>query len=784
LVGFVWFVVVAFGLVWPAGTIGIEFATGMCAAELFDPIPSWAHFALLIAVPGATAYGILAIHSSWSPARMRRADYLCGLALGVASVYTLLFLPLMPIAVMAILAAGLGLLPLAPAASLIGLLTLSSRLGKSHAGRLPGGWIRVLTGFGVGLVTLILLEVPGVITRSALELATAGNPEMEAEGIAKLRRYVSERELAGLLVGDSADGPGFLLNPSNRDVLRGLGWQQRAALFYRVTGKERSSVAPGGSLLRFRKNRRRSNWDFDEPLQDFALRGSDVIGPVQNKLTLADSRLDGIIDPVAATAYLEWVFTFANRERFDALEARTLIQLPEDAFISRLTLWIDGEEREAAFAGRAKANRAYQDVAIVRRRDPALVTTQGEDKVLLRCFPVPAGGEMKVRIGITAPLAFSEEGADLAQLELPYLLARNFQEGAEQGLWIESPRALNDPDGALRVDDAQEGQITLRGGLDVDDPHSIECHQQATGASCWVQDYVDEESFVVQEVVHEAVTPPTRVVVVVDCSASMRGRRDTLEQILRAFDGSLQLAVFITEEGPAPVSLERDAALEALDDHEFVGGINNVPALEAAWDLAYETPGSVVLWLRGAQAPQLGGIDGFLQRYERGVDGPPILGLPLVRGEHRTAAQMSQELEIDYRGLSPEDPVEFASHMHEPRDRQVRRFRTVSAAPADARECSSQLVRLWAHDQVLSRGLQASEAMQALASTYRLVTPLSGAVVLETERQYKRNDLDPTASPRSVPSIPEPGEWALIFLALGLLWWFGMRSKPAARHVA
>ncbi len=75
--------------------------------------------------------------------------------------------------------------------------------------------------------------------------------------------------------------------------------------------------------------------------------------------------------------------------------------LPPGGVVSRLTLWVDGEEREAAYAGRAKVKKAYKKV-VERRRDPVLVTTCGKDRILVQCFPVPSnGGTMKIKVGIT-----------------------------------------------------------------------------------------------------------------------------------------------------------------------------------------------------------------------------------------------------------------------------------------------------------------------------------------------------------------------------------------------
>lgn len=79
------------------------------------------------------------------------------------------------------------------------------------------------------------------------------------------------------------------------------------------------------------------------------------------------------------------------------------------------------------------------------------------------------------------------------------------------------------------------------------------------------------------------------------------------------------------------------------------------------------------------------------------------------------------------------------------------------------------LARLWAAEEVarLCAARHVAEAGQ-LAARYQLVTPVSGAVVLETQAQYKQAGLQP-AGPESVPSVPEPSAGALGFLALALL---------------
>jgi hypothetical protein len=93
-----------------------------------------------------------------------------------------------------------------------------------------------------------------------------------------------------------------------------------------------------------------------------------------------------------------------------------------------------------------------------------------------------------------------------------------------------------------------------------------------------------------------------------------------------------------------------------------------------------------------------------------------------------------------------------------------------AAARADgALETSLHLARLWANDEV--RRLAAARQTEAairLATAFQLVTPVSGAVVLETQQQYAQNNLEPVDA-MTVPSIPEPSTWLLLVVGLVVL---------------
>jgi hypothetical protein len=84
------------------------------------------------------------------------------------------------------------------------------------------------------------------------------------------------------------------------------------------------------------------------------------------------------------------------------------------------------------------------------------------------------------------------------------------------------------------------------------------------------------------------------------------------------------------------------------------------------------------------------------------------------------------------------------------------------------------LARAAVFDEVM-KGYQsgaAAEGLAALGAQHHLVTPVSGAVVLETLEQYRAAGLDPgdpNASPKIPLGIPEPSRSLLVMMGIACL---------------
>ncbi|MHB9106944.1 MAG: PEP-CTERM sorting domain-containing protein [Armatimonadota bacterium] len=107
---------------------------------------------------------------------------------------------------------------------------------------------------------------------------------------------------------------------------------------------------------------------------------------------------------------------------------------------------------------------------------------------------------------------------------------------------------------------------------------------------------------------------------------------------------------------------------------------------------------------------------------------------------------------------------------------QITRKR-IDATAWHGKETSKHLTRLWARDQAMAFYAQhapkQTEMAIAVARQYQIVTPVTGAVVLETQQQYREAGLEPVSA-GTVPSVPEPEFWLLLavgFIMLAFLWW-------------
>ncbi len=762
----------AFGVLLPFGTIIFEFLTGASAGVLFDPLPTPVHAVLTLLVP-------LANLALWTALRGRdlmrytnRLAWINSVALGISLVYAVLFIPVTPFAVIGILVYGLGLVPLSPISAFICAALLRYFLRRAVGKSLPGLWV----GSVAGVMALTLFTAPLLITKISLGYAVSESMVESKRGVYWLRVLGDEEELLRACygrVGRSGEMYAFgkRVNP-----------EEARGVYYRVTGQPFNSVPPPklyAGRARWSVLEKEFTWDNDQ--------GGDAVAGRVKGLSLTSSRQDGVVDPDAGLAYLEWTLEFRNESRLQR-EARAQIALPPGAVVSRLTLWIDGEEREAAFGGRSQVKMAYKQV-VQKRRDPVLVTTCGPDRVLIQCFPVaPEGGRMKVRLGITAPLILTNTASGC--LKWPHFLERNFTipENFQHALWVDSPRRISTTLNKLVEDRAKPGQFNLRGSLrelDLSSPSNmVRVERDPQILNAWTPDSRGPGGGQVQQrIFGTEPLRPDRVVIVIDGNERLIEYYRSISDSLTSMPPGIEFAVLLARDGAEElvpllkvdaVNLEAGAA--RVGRIRSTGGHDNVAALVRAWDLAAQAERGIVVWIHGNQPVLLDNVEQLRQRLERQAGHPRLFAVPVESGPNRVLERLDGIKAVEvFSRLAPlgddlrrlftqlqEEGIQFQFHR--------RRF-AAGEGTVTGYETSLHLARLWAADEVarLHRSRRDAEGL-ALAGTYQLVTPVSGAVVLETQAQYDQAGLEPVA-PDSVPAVPEPSAAMLLLVAFGLTAW-------------
>ncbi|WP_193214606.1 PEP-CTERM sorting domain-containing protein [Luteolibacter marinus] len=757
------------GVVLPLAVLLIEGASVFCGSVFFDPIATWWHAMLVATVPAVNAWIL-----KGAPRGSERGKGLAaGFTVVIAVFYALLFLPLLPLTLIALLF-GIGVLSLTPV--MAGLWTWRIGRRQRRESHDPAAYRRGWrTGLAAAIVALLVLEGPAVWTRGNLGMAGAGGAS-ERSAIARLRIFHSERVLLRACYESSRSGA------MGTDVSGWLryGWQMlgfdnvsRMArnedarnVFFRVTGKPFNSLRPPRMM---RSESFGRGGDFREMQFDDGLGGDQVAVRIKD-LDLAQSRFDGHVDGRSGIGYGEWTMVFHNGSR-QAREARCQVLMPRGGRVSRLTLWVNGEPREAAFSSVAKVKAAYKEIAVVQRRDPVLVTMAGPDTLLVQCFPVPAEGEMKIRFGITAAL-------DGGMWEMPRIIERNFGtvDGLEHALWIQGDgkfdvlekgkadrHSVEDGEGqsmtlSLSPAAVMEGKVVVRTGAVPD----------AASPEVWCEDKFAEaeERFLIRGPKTLTRGPAGKILLVIDGSAAMREAKDWIVgSVLDDFP-----------EGAFELMLANDDATEIspaqLRKHRFSGGRDNEPALREALRRAKSGEVGAVVWLHGPQSVGLSQAEALLQVIERGARVPEIHAVMAVPGPNRLA-------ETIYRGgalrrgpvlLDPrKDLTAFLKGLESGREEIGWHWRRQATPPSElGAPVWDHLARQWAIEAVDSPLSGVPEAERpALAARYQLVTRVSGAVVLETEEQYKKHGLEPVdddATPK-IPGVPEPSTSLLLLIA-------------------
>jgi Ca-activated chloride channel family protein len=115
---------------------------------------------------------------------------------------------------------------------------------------------------------------------------------------------------------------------------------------------------------------------------------------------LKSQQVEAAINDLTAETTVEQVFE--NRGGRPA-EGVYLFAVAENAAVHNFTMWMNGREVTAELLDADKARQIYESI-VARMRDPALLEYVGRGLIRARVFPIPVGGECRVKLRYSQPL--------------------------------------------------------------------------------------------------------------------------------------------------------------------------------------------------------------------------------------------------------------------------------------------------------------------------------------------------------------------------------------------
>lgn len=751
-----------FGVLVPSLAILFEWCTHFCARHFFDPLPSSFHVLLVSLIPLCNLLLWLAPRANLS-AYYAPITLLAGMAMGIAVMYSIMFLPLASVSLMWTLA-------------LVGFFGLSPMLSMGCLWKGEGLIAHIVEQFGtffephqikhvghlVVLITVLVIEFPSTVTRIYMQIAA--KPETAAEGIHKLRQFGNKEVMLRACYERSGRATDIL--GSICEIGHPLKVQQARDIYYKVTGKPFNSIPIPKSLRATIQHSGNGNefGELNRGVKDEFDLDTDIAGEVVSGfargLAVKESTISGTVVPDAAIAELNWTFSFSNDSQYDR-EARAKVLLPAGAVVTRATVWVAGQEREAEIQVRNQARASYRK-AVLRRSGPLLVSVCGPDSVLVQCYPVVPGAGLKLRLGIVAPLGLA--GANHGVLALPSFEERNFQIDAEHHLSLVSPKPLKIGSLIAGSTPAAGNQLALNANLKNADLSTSEAlvHVDRDGsfskAATADKFALDATCNVLEQQVESFPRAPKQLAVVVDGSIGMAPAIEQVREALRELPDSMDSSlVFVTDvpqilckRGTHVKDASYQNGLNMLTKASCEGGQNNFPELcKQIRDLqACRTEDASILWIHAAQpqdsAQELTALHRCLNTSRRQT--PIIYDLQVVSGPNQGVDGVTA-------GTSVERVQRIGSTADDLRNLLAGwsgKCRTVSMqfqrnVPAEQLEnCNpapAALAQLWAAREI-NRKLNSSEPTDqkdalALASRYHLVSPISSAIALEPKEGWK-----------------------------------------------
>jgi len=480
--------------------------------------------------------------------------------------------------------------------------------------------------------------------------------------------------------------------------------------------------------------------------------------------------------PESRLAYTEITMNIAcKKDSWQDKEAIYSFQLPEGSVATSLSLWVNGIERKGVLTTKEKAQTAYKQIVGVEYRDPSLMQWKEGNKVVVRVFPVRYKTPRTFKCGFTTPLRVEDN-------EMKY-----------ESISIKGPNISN----AATVSRIQiKGNAKVQTSKDFDLKNNTYINE-STGLDSWqavvpLSKTLHQNSFLWKDKIYEVkdiqktIVPFTASEIILDLNSNW-----IISEIESLLDlKGKQFYVYIDKE-KREINKEnyRDLQYELKDLHYSLLPLYKI------------TKNSLIVTKCGTFSANFEELEesNYLKKI-RTETKQQNLKVINISAEINPFWQTAKEQKyVEYYQTTLSNSLKMIKENHFITFKEAENLVNIESAQIAIQENSkdsiskssgsNHIYRMYAFGKVLEEQVKiqgdalAANKYVTLAKDANIVTPISSLIVLETDEDYKNNGIEKNvdtlgnASINNDGAVPEPHEWALIFIACTTLFFYYRKSK-------
>lgn len=478
-------------------------------------------------------------------------------------------------------------------------------------------------------------------------------------------------------------------------------------------------------------------------------------------------------------AYTEITMDIACAEKtWGQKEAIYSFQLPEGAVATSLSLWVNGVERKGVLTTKEKAEKAYKQIVGVEARDPSLMQWKEGNRVVVRVFPISYELPRTFKCGFTTPLQVDKNKMIYESLDI-------------KGPNINAAKTIS----RLQV----VGNSTFKTSKNFELKEKFQINE-SIGLESWnaemplnVKTY--SKSFVWKNKVYEineietTKSQFTPSEIILDLNSNWK-----LDEIESLLSNNNQKYYVIRDDEKQEINNQNyKIVFEKFENLSY--------SLLPFYNLKEKSLVVTKCGMMSANFEELA-TSKYLKKVKTTTKNKKIKVINISDNLNPFWQTVKEQKYITYAKMDLKNCINTIQTHSFPINKSAENLINIESANISIQENdlttetekngNNHIFRMYAFNKVLEEQVKiqsdttAQNQFVSLAKEANIVTPISSLLVLETDEDYEKNGIEKNvntlgnASIKNDGAVPEPHEWALIFLALGMLFFYYKNQRKTA----